>query len=88
MPKFTALAALRILRRHRVQRYAKDFARRVPVHVLPAAEGLDQPVVLAQVRQNAQFDLRIVGTDEHVAFAGNECLADLTAKRSAYGNVL
>ena len=56
--------------------------------VVAAAEGLDQQRVAREVRQQAQFDLRIVGGEQDVAGFGDEGGANSRAEFGADGNVL
>ena len=46
-----------------------------------AAESFDHMFIFAQMRHDAEFDLRIVGGEEDAVFiVGDECLADLTSQ--------
>ena len=57
--------------------------------IVPVAEGLDQMLVAAEVRHDAELDLRVVrGDDDALRRARNEGLADLLAAFGADGDVL
>ena len=71
--------------RHVGDRHVEDDGRRLAVDVRPLAERLDERGIAAQVRQHAQFDLRVVRGHEQEAVVGNEAApyvgADLGADR-------
>ena len=46
------------------------------MHVQVVAEGMQQAFVLGQVGHDPQFDLRVVGRQQFVAFWGYECLTN------------
>ena len=79
-------AALHVLVHGAVR--AKHLQRRLIVDVVAAAERLDERFVLGQVGEHPQFDLRIVGRDQHVARLGDERAADLAAELGLDRNVL
>ena len=54
----------------------------------PCANACDQAGVARDVRQDAQFDLRIVRADQLVAGRGDERAPDLPAQFGADGDVL
>ena len=58
------------------------------VDVLAPAEGFDQMGVVAEVRHQPQFDLRIVGGHQHVVARGHEGFAQFASLRVAHGDVL
>ena len=58
----------------------------VNVDALP--ERLDQRRVARQMREHAQFDLRVVRRDQHEARLGDERRANFAAERRAHRNVL
>ena len=59
------------------------------MEVCPAAERVDQVLVGRQVREQAQFDLGVVGRQEALAFRQrHEAGADLAAELGAHGDVL
>ena len=78
-----------LLPRHLIQRNVKDARRGRLVDVLAVAEGLDHVGLAAQGRDDAEFDLRVIGREQDVVLvARNERLADLAAAFGADGNVL
>ena len=54
----------------------------------PLAEGFHQQRIFREMREQAQFNLRVIGREQHVAGFGDECRADLAAQLGADGNVL
>ena len=54
----------------------------------PHAERLDERLLVRQVREHAQLDLRVVGRDQHVARRGDERAPDLAAELGADRDVL
>ncbi len=74
--------------RHLCQGHAEDLRRHVRVDVEPVVERARQLLVLAEVREHAQLDLRVVGADEERARRGDERPADLAARLRAHGDVL
>ena len=58
------------------------------VDILIGAEGVEQGGVLADVGQDAQFDLGVVAGEELPAGAGDEAAPDLLADVAADGDVL
>ena len=61
---------------------------RLVVDVVAALKRRDQRLVARQVGQHPQFDLRVVGRDQHVAGFGDEGAADLAAEVGADRDVL
>ncbi len=76
------------LRRGLFRGYTEDLQRGRPVEVLILAEDLDQALVPGDVGEDAQFDLRVVGGDQHVAGRRDEGAADLRAQLAADRDVL
>ena len=76
-----------LVRRQRRER-PEHLARGAVVDVLAAAEGVDQRLVLGEVREDPQLDLAVVGGEQHVPRFGHEGLADAPALRGADGDVL
>jgi hypothetical protein len=64
----------------------KTSAARVDVLVVP--EGLDQHCVGREMGQQAQFDLRVVGGEQHPARVRHESRADVTPEVATDGDVL
>ena len=60
------------VRRHLVQRHVEDGGGGGGVDVLVGLEGGDQGRVLAEVGQDAQLDLRVVGREQHAVALGDE----------------
>ncbi len=60
IPKLMALAARRCSGGLRHRAHAKHFLRGARVNVLAVAEGVEQHGILGKMRQDAQFDLRVV----------------------------
>ena len=58
------------------------------VDVLPLAEGVDERLVLGQVRQQTQLDLRIVRADKHAVLRRDKRFADFPADVGADRDVL
>ena len=67
---------------------AEDFAGRERVNVDVFRVGAHQQRIAAEVRQQAQLDLRVVGGEQLRAGRGGECGANLAAQLGADGNVL
>jgi hypothetical protein len=87
MPKLIALAR-RASRRHALDRHAEHLRRGHGVDVEAFGEGLLQLRDVADVGQQAQLDLAVVGADQHFARLGDEGLADLAAFLGADRDVL
>ena len=78
-----------LLPRHFGQRNAVDLRRGGGMDVVSVAEGLHEVSVLAEVRHDAELDLRVVrGDDDALRRARDERLADLLAAFGADGDVL
>ena len=58
------------------------------MHVEIVTERAAQPLVTGQVRHDAQFDLRIVRREQHLAIGWHECLPDFAAFRCPDRDVL
>ena len=65
--------------RHLVQRHSKHFRRGQCVNVDAIFERLFQLGNVCDMRQNTQFDLGIIQRDQHLAFFGDERLANAAA---------
>ena len=70
------------------RRHAEDLRGGESVDVVAAAVGFDQQRIFREVSQQAQFDLRIVRGQQHVAGFDGEGGANLAAQFGADGNVL
>ena len=70
------------------RRNAEDLRGGERVNVVAAAVGFDQQRVVREVREQAQFDLRIVGGEQNVAGFGDEGGANAAPEFGADGNVL
>ncbi len=68
--------------------FAEHLGRGARMDVLPVLEGFAQGRHLGHVRGEPQLDLRIVGSQQDVAFLGDEGIADLATDFGADGNVL
>ena len=81
-----------LLRRDLVRVHAEHLRADERVQVLALAEGLDQPLVLGQVRHDAHLDLGVVRGEQHGLLAGHlvrhEHLADAAARLGAHRDVL
>ena len=69
-------------------RHPENLRCRERMNVLPRAIGLDQQLILGEVRQQPQLNLRVVGLQQNVARLGNEGSANLAAQLGANRNVL
>ena len=69
-------------------RNAENLRSGQSVNVVAAAEGFDQQRVPGEVRQQAQLDLRVIGSHQHMARFSDESCANLAAQFGADGNVL
>ena len=58
------------------------------VDVVVVGKGVKHRLVMAQVGDQPQLDLGVVGTEEHVALGGDKGAADFLAVIGAHGNVL
>ena len=58
------------------------------VDVLVVVECVDERGVFAEVGEDAQFDLRVIGADQQVVGLGDEGASDLAAELGADGDVL
>ena len=67
---------------------AEHFGGGAAVHVFAVFKGFEQGFVAAQVRHDAQFDLRIVGRHDFAAFGRNKGAAHAAALFGADGDVL
>src|SRR5262249_40118533 len=68
--------------------WTEDVQRRTVVNVLAGAEGLDQRWFVGEVREDTQFNLRVVGRDQHVSRGSNERSPDFTSELGADRDVL
>ena len=83
------LGAAALLARHLGQGDAVDLRRRGGMDVIPVAERLHEVPVLAEVRHDAELDLRVVrGHDHALRRPRDEGLADLLSAFGADGDVL
>ncbi len=57
---------------HLVRRDGEQGGRRAPVQVLPALERRDQGLVPREMREDPQFDLRVVRPEEDPSGRGHE----------------
>ncbi len=73
---------------HGVDGHAEDFARGERVDVDVFFVGAHQQRIAAEVRQQAQLDLRVVGREQLRAGRGGECGTNFAAELGANGNVL
>src|SRR5277367_3059846 len=80
------LAAM--IRRDHQRRHAEDLRSGERVNVVTASVGFEQQRVTGIVRQQAQFNLRIVGGEQHMAGFGGERRANFATEFGADGNVL
>ena len=71
-----------------VERNVERDRRREAVDVLGLAERVDEELVLREVREHAQLDLRVVRGDEDEALRRDERGADLLAELAADRDVL
>src|SRR5262249_14906512 len=69
-------------------RHAKDLRGGERVNVVAAAEGFHQQRIVRKMRQQAQFNLGIIGGEQYAAGFCDESSADLPAQFGANGNVL
>ena len=67
---------------------AEHLQRGPIVDVFAAPERVDERLLLGQVREHPQFDLGIVGGNQHASGIGNERAPDLAAEIGADRNVL
>ena len=67
---------------------AEHLFGRAGVDVLAIGEGFLERIDPGHMRRQPQFDLRIVGGEQHVAEFGHEGLADLAADRGAHRYIL
>ena len=81
-----ALAAL--LAGDLVGGHLEEGARRPAVHVLALGEGVHQLPIPAQVREDPELDLAVVGGQEQAAIGGHEGVADAPTELGADGDVL
>ena len=70
------------------RRHAEDLRSGESVNVIAAAVGFHQQRIFREVGQQAQFDLRIVRGQQHVAGFDGEGGANLAAQFGADGNIL
>ena len=82
------LGAAAMLRIDHQRRHSEHLRGGEGVNVLAGSVGLDQQLVAGEVRQQTQFDLRVVGGQQHVPGLGDEGSADFAAKLGANRNIL
>src|SRR5262249_51345824 len=82
------LGHVSLLRRHLRRIDPEDLGSGAPVNVLAAPERLDQTLLPADVSQDAELDLRVVGGKELPARFGHERGADAAAELGADRDVL
>ena len=70
------------------QRLVVDARCRDGMDVVVVGKGVEHRLVVAQIGNQAQFDLRVVGAEEHVAVGGNEGTPDFLAVVGANRDVL
>ena len=76
MPKLIALARRAGDAVHLIQRNIEHFAGGAGVDVLAGGEGFAQGRDIRHVGEKAQFDLAVIGADQHIAGLGHENAAD------------
>jgi hypothetical protein len=76
------LGAAPVAGRDRIDRHAEDARSSRRVEVLAARERLDEPLVAGEVREDAQLDLRVVGSHHEVAGPGGTNAALMRRPRS------
>ncbi len=87
--KIDRLRVRTLLARHLREGHAKNLGRRSRVNVLAAPERLQHRGILAHGGNDAQFNLRVVGTEQYmVGITGNKEVADATAALRSDRNVL
>ena len=77
-----------MLARLREWRHVKNFLRGARVDVLSAPESFCQHRILGKMRENSQFDLRVIGGKQYTARRRDECGANFAAELGAYRNIL
>ena len=65
-----------------------NFRRRDGVNIVAVTESIEHDFVVAEIRHQAKFDLRIVGAEEHIALSRDKRLADFAAHIVAPRDVL
>ena len=80
------LAQAPLFRGHLV--FVEQQPGREGVHVVAVGVGLHQHLLAAEVGEDAQLDLGVVGADQLPALLGQERLADAPAELGADGDVL
>ena len=77
------------LRRDLLKRHMVDLGSRCGVNILPVLEGFDHVLVLRDMREHAQFDLRIIRVNQDVIFVRcDKHAAQFAAKLGADRNIL
>ena len=66
----------------------EDARRRCRVDVGARVKRLDECGILAQVRHDAQLNLAVVGSKEHLSLLGHEGTANLASVLASHGYVL
>ena len=72
----------------RKRRDAKHFLRRAGMNVFAATKSFDEHGILGEMRENAQFDLRIIGGKQQIPGSGGESGADFAPELGADRDVL
>ena len=88
MPKLMALAAPAHLARHVLHGHAEHLRGRYRVDVETLVKGLAQLRDVGDMREQPQFDLRIIRGDEFAPGRRDKGAPDLAALLVAHGNVL
>ena len=86
--KVYRLSATALLGRHICKRHPKDLRSRCGMKILPAVKRGDKPLVPAQMREQPELYLRVIGTHKDRALRRNKGLADMAAQLCPNGNVL
>ncbi len=79
-------AAVFSVNQHR--RHAEDLRRGERMDVITAAKSFHQQSVFRKVRQQAQFNLRIIGGEQYMARLSDNRRANFTAQLGANRNIL
>ncbi len=87
-PKVDPLGEVALILTDALRRDAIDDCRCGRVDVLLLAKGVEHCRILGDVGQDAQFNLRVVGRQEHPARVADEATPDLLADFAADGDVL
>ena len=88
MPKLTTFAWPAMVGSDHKRRNPEDLRGGQGVNVVAAAVCFDQQRIAGEVREQAEFDLRIIGGEQDVAGLGDEGGANVAPEFGANGNVL